>query len=180
MYDSARKVNLAVKKAYAEVSSALEELRADIRPGPPMDETVDALFAVRKACEMVEDLRKQLSGLDTALAKLYCIEWSRMEDPPDRLKTEYATAYDARVKLMSALPRYNKEPEKFRALMEHFEVPARLWDVGDGEPLVKPHYPGVMEYATRRAENGQSFPPGMDERPFAVYAVSIRKRKEIT
>lgn len=180
MYEDAVNLHHTVEQAHQQAYCLLQGLKASTKADvPDLSQLTDTLHALRASKKYLEDLVKEINAMDSIVVRVFCTMWAQMESPPEHVKTEYATAYNVRVKMMTPIPRRSKNPENYRKLMEHFGVPSHLWDVSqDEEPVVSLHWPGMTSYISHLTEQGKPLPPGMEGALFPVYAVSIRGRKE--
>jgi hypothetical protein len=72
----------------------------------------------------------------------------------------------------------SRESKEYRALMEHLGCPAETIEAD----VVRPHWPHLADYLTRRASEGKPPPPGIDPASqYPVYSVGhLRTKRGVT
>ncbi len=146
-----------VRKVYAEARAAHERCyrqimdaqRALVAEGD-LRELGDAVFALKKSEDLLEDARKECGKLKSLVEKITCVRWLNQGDH-DPIRTEYCTA-SPDIKQTVSVP--SKDSPEYKALLTHFGIP-------EGAPFA-PHWPSLMKQVSANLAAGQPIPAGCD------------------
>ena len=136
--------------------------------------TVDALALMKKSDELLKSARHELEQAITQLSKVACVLYVQKNLIGETIHTEWVNATPGS-KPIPKLPRYDKEPEQFKAMANYF---------GITEPMAytvwRPHWPTVQELLAICDQEGRPYPPGLDG-PLTTtqYTVTCRWNKGV-
>jgi len=141
-------------------------------------ELADMAFALREMSKLFKDMEKDTRILGELAEKMACLKWMVAGGDEDNIKTDYCTATPD-MKHIAAIPKREKDPEAFAALMKHFNIPESAFP-GEDEDIVRPHWPGVVSALSKAMQEGKPLPKGIDPtKTYPHYRLTIRKRKDI-
>lgn len=178
MEDLAKGLYQDVKAAHAAIYARILEAKARVQACNNMEEVADWAYAMREAEKFAEDLRKELGYVEELATKVACLLWVKT-GTGDPIRTAYCTA-SPDVKMMARLPKRSQEPEQFFALMQHLGISPELAGLNVEHPVLKPHWPGMVDYVSEQLKQGKPLPPGMDSSiTYPIYALAVRKKKDV-
>jgi len=178
MLTTAQEVFSAVKSLHAEVYGHLLALKSGTQTSNDKEELADLVLAMKHSLKYLKDLQKEVNQCANMAERIACLLWLK-EGTGEPIRTEYTTATPT-IKEVAAIPTRRKNPEAFAALMRGLNVPADLWIDSDVDEVVRVHWPGFVEYMTRRAGAGLPLPAGIDpHKVYPLYSLTVRKTKEI-
>lgn len=176
MLDQDRELYRVAYDCFEKLTTLIEDRRIQIEKGEmSLEETTDAVFAVKKSAEMLHQLVKTMNGVKETGDKLICLRWMTSNLNGKPIRTEHTTASPT-VTPMPVLPTGRKQPEDYAAFCKHF---------GISEDLIKndafrPHWPGMKQQIQDDAENGRPLPPGCDpSKTYQVFNVVYRSKKGV-
>src|SRR5687767_2838420 len=106
MHPIAKQIHAETRQCHATAYNLLAQLRPLLDRCPNQGELANIAFALRKATELAEDMRKEIKRMEERAIKIACVLWSK--DPTNMtgapIRTDYVTA-SPRVTEMANLPR---------------------------------------------------------------------------
>ena len=181
MLDEAKKLYQSVstnhRNAYI-MSEAIEKLAPKL--AGDMIETADMTYALQECFDLAEDTLKTLRALRKSIDKLFCA-MTVQGGVVGKVNTEYCEA-QPKVKMSVSPPTSNNNREAFVELMTELGVPESLLGNGDDKAeIVRPHFPGMIDFVTDKLANGEPLPKALSDvqRQFPVYSVKIQSRKGV-
>jgi hypothetical protein len=144
------------------------------------EDHADMAYAIRETTNFMEDARKKLFHVSELAQKLACIISVHIGQA-DSFRTEHCTATPD-PKTFISIPRRSTHPEQYAKLMEHLKIPRELWDVSEEDhAVVKPHWPGLVDYIARQLQEGLPLPGGVDpNKTWVEYKLRLLKKKEVS
>lgn len=170
-----------VRKLHAELYEFLAMVRDASKQGIIRNQDiVDILFLFKKSVELTEDIRKEVNAVSDIMEKVACMLWVQQNanDPEsaEPIRGKLATGTPDTSVIVS-LPRKEREPEAYRALMEHLKVPMEH----EASGVLKIHWPSFMEWVTTLQEQGKPLPPGIDpSKTMNKYTVRSTARRSVS
>jgi hypothetical protein len=159
---------------HAEIYRELSQLKEQSLKCGDMQELADRAYALRDMHKYVDDLRKELDQTKSVCERIACLLWAK-DSEGDPIRTDHCTA-SPKIKYMASLPSRTRDPEAYANLMGHLGIPDGLLP----EDVVRPHWPGFVNYMTRLAEEGLPLPEGIDvDKTYPVYSLTIRGKKGV-
>ena len=164
-----------MKQVYLSCYELLANLRDDLRTGKyKVEDIVNFIYVMREISKLTNDLRKETDGISHMFENMACMLYT-VANKTDPIRASLATG-SPDVKLGVKIPNREKEPEKFYALMNFFNVPSDALK----KKVAKPHWPGICEQVSIMAEEGLPLPPGLDpDNTYPTYRVMIRGLQDI-
>lgn len=160
-------------KMYSGLMAHHERLVKEIHETGDAAELADQLLVIDKVTKLLDDVEKKMRGTRDLAERLLCILWVKDGDA-EPIRTEYVTA-SPKVRMAAQIPK--KGTPEYESLVTHLGIRK---DIADGD-VVRPHWPGVVEYLTDRLTRGLPLPEGIDPtKTYAVYSVALRPKKGIT
>jgi len=158
-----------MKGVYLETYKLLTEIRDEVQSHTyTLTDMTNMLYVLREISKFADDLRKEIDGIASILEKVICALYivKNLDDP---IRASLVTGSPT-IRQGVKLPKQSKDPDKYNELMAHFGI---SHDVAESN-LVRPHWPGVCQYATTLAEEGKPLPPGINpEDTYSVYSVRL-------
>lgn len=156
------------RAAHYRMCELTQELQRELVSSADLSELADAVFALRKSEDLLEDARKECGVLLTLMEKVTCLRWlADQTQKHEPIRTEYCTA-SPDVKQTVKTPR--KDTPEYGQLLAHFGVPA-------GVPFA-PHWPSMLKRIDADLAAGKPLPPGCDPNEMLqVCVVRTLKRK---
>lgn len=175
MNEKLKAVYQAVHRMHEEVYTKLKEIDDETRACSNMEELADTAFACRETRKLADDIRK-MCDVTQGMAEKICCAVAVKDEFAGPVKTEYCTA-TLNIKMCATLPSKTKDPEAYKALLDHFGIDNSLVE----NDAVRFHWPGMVDYVTGLCEQGRPLPPGLNtEKTYPVYALKpLTKRKAI-
>lgn len=144
-----------------------------------LEEYVNRIFIVRKMSEFLVDLRKEADGVIELMERQCCALWvlKHTNDPAgtEPIRAEFATG-SPKTGLRANIPKLDKDPERFLALMKFFgmsEEQARL-------NVIRPHWPAMKTYLTELSQEGKPLPDGIKPTDaYPTYSIVTRMRRDL-
>lgn len=136
--------------AHQQLYGLMLQMNRLLQQTTELTELADAVFALRKTEELLEDTRKECSKLLELAEQVTCIRWLACSDH-EPIRSEYCTA-SPDVKQTVAIP--SKSSPEYAALLKHYGIP-------EGSPFV-PHWPSLLKQVSADLAAGGSIPPGCD------------------
>lgn len=135
----------------------------------------DAIYLMKKSREVVEDIRKELDAFVRVAEKISSLLWLQ-EGSGDSLTGAIAKGVPAPGVALSP-PSKHKDPEAYAAIMNRLGVPEKFWKDCD---VVKPHFPGLADYATMiMAEGGNLEPEFAVLKQTPTFTVRTTKHRDV-
>lgn len=176
------KTFLKAQEAFTTLCPLLEQNVAQTKTERDIRQLADTAYAMREAYALLDRLRKDVKAIQDLAEKMACLLYTAdaTHSANDSIRTGYCTATPD-VGLMASLPKKNKDPEGFAAMMQYMGIPDVLWNTpSEDDEAVRPHWPGMVSYLTKLMGEGRPLPPGLNpERTYPVYKLKIRKVKDI-
>lgn len=167
----------ALKRVHEEVFSQRAAIHEAMRTETDMKELADIAYATREAVKFVEEIRKDLNKINDVAQKLGTLAWTKLSPDGEPIRTDYCIG-TPKVHQGASLPTKDKDFESYEKLMNYIGIPYELY--GGEYEVVRPHWPGFIEWLSDRAEQGEPLPPGVDpERKYPIFKLSCRKVKEV-
>lgn len=164
-----------MKQIYLSCYELLAILRDDLRAGKyKLEDMVNFIYVMREISRLANDLRKETDGISHMFENMACMLYT-VANKTDPIRASLATG-SPDVKLAVKIPNREREPEKFYALMNFFDVASDALE----KKVTKPHWPGICEQVSIMAEEGKPLPPGIDpDDTYPTYRVTIRGLQDI-
>jgi len=178
MLDEAKKLYQSVSTNHKNVyimAEALSKLAPKL--AGDLKETADLTYALQECFDLAEDTLKTLRALRKDFDKLFCA-MTIQGGVVGKVETEHCSA-EPKVKMSVSLPTRKGDPEKFDSLMKELGIPENLFN-GETE-FVRPHFPGMIEYATEKLAKGEPLPTALSDvtKQYPVYSVKISAKKGV-
>ena len=135
-----------------------------------MEEMVDVALGLRETSRLFDDCRKECDHCVEVLNDGMAIQWIAhcvQVGTDEPIRGEFAVGI-VRTRQMMGIPK--RDTDDYETLMKSLGVPE-----GD---LVRPHWPSMVDHVSRLLSEGKPAPAGMTGKPYSVYSVMLRKRKE--
>ncbi len=171
MNTTARDLYAACDAVHTAVTGLSKQLDVTLRTQPSLEEIADAGFALKKAEELLEDIRKNLTTRRQFWERVMCMGWMK-RNTGEPIRTEHCTV-SPKVSFAAVLPRRGS-PE-YADMLRDLGVSDEVRD----KELLKPATSGFMTEVSRRMEEGEDLPPWMTGHR-EVYGATYLKRKEVT
>ena len=164
-----------MKQVYLSCYELLANLRDDLRASKyELEDMVNFIYVMREISKLTNDLRKETDGISHMFENMACMLYT-IKQKTDPIRASLATG-SPDVKLAVKIPNREREPEKFYALMNFFNISSDALE----KKVTKPHWPGICEQVSIMAEEGKPLPPGLDpEDTYPTYRVMIRGLQDI-
>lgn len=163
------------KKAHDEIYRLIALLKPEVEKCRRKEELVDYAYALYEAHKFIDDLEGEVRRLKERAICLADALWVQ-ESTGESIRTDYCTATPD-IKMAANIPSQKRDPEAFDAFMQHLGIKPELYK-GESE-VVRPHWPGLVEYVSALISQGKPLPPGVNmEKKYPVYKMSFRKKKE--
>jgi hypothetical protein len=153
-----------------------------------IEERANVAYACNQAEKFASDTRKMIAATEEICEKLVCLAWAQdINNTGEPVRTEYVTATPD-VKPCAKVPKFDKEPDKYAALMRWLGIDPVLWDCGEvltengqqDTEVVRVHWPGFQALVGRLASAGYPLPDGIDPNAtYMLYSLRYKKRKEL-
>jgi hypothetical protein len=171
LYKEARSLH----ESFVKVDAAL---RKELTTNPNVEDHADAVYALRELAKLADEVRKKANSISEISQKLACVIQVATKNT-DTIRTDHCIG-TTDVKPIVTLPKQSTQPEQFAALMNWLGIPAAMWDRGDDHSVVKPHWPGMMNYLAEQMAAGRSLPPGVDpNKVYDEYKLTVRSKKGV-
>ena len=162
-------------KTYGLISSLRDKVK---NKKYTMEEMVDILYVMRRCSQYLDDIRKEVDGVNKTIENVCCLLYVHTNaNEPEKAGPIRGTMAmgSPRIRMQGAIPNKNKEPEKYKALLQYFGVSEDSID----KKLFYLHWPNLCEEISRLAAEGKPLPPGMDpSKLYPNYSISIRQNVE--
>ncbi len=170
MNEKTKKYYLETREYFNKQTTQLQALEADT---VSVEDCVDAIYAIREAEELIDDVKKTYSSLSRKLQEaVHLILLSRHKKS---FSTDFCTG-TRKSKVIYGLPTKRKEPKKFASLMAKLGIPEDLVD----KEVIRPHWPGLVEYFQELNTQGLPQPEEVDTtKQSATLEITIRRKKGI-
>ncbi len=162
IYDSTQLLHRTLIENIIRVRDSLAEL--------PLKDMVDIAYALREISRLLDDGRKECAECIKLMERAMCIGWIQQciqTGSDDPIRGEYAIG-TTQTRQMMHIPK--RDTEEYESLLSWLGVP------NDG--LVRPHWPSMVEHISELLSEGKTPPTGMTGKPYPVYSVVLRKKKE--
>ena len=138
---------------------------------------VDAVYTLRKAEDLLDDVRKELKKVRARIEVRTCLAFDI--EQITKLSTPFCTG-TSKVSQFAKYPaKRENDPEKFDALMKSMGVPEDLLTSEVGKEVVRPNWEGFASWFTERQANGQPLPDGITvDDVYTVMELATRKKKD--
>lgn len=147
---------LRLKKMYVDLIRRIGLLRS-AADAYPMEDLCDTACVLREISQVSDDIRKEASLLKDRCEKTAVFKWVKQGlNNPDELgpiKGELAMG-TPNIKTMVPVPKPTRDPEAYIAMMLELGVDLSAVE----QDLVRPHWPGLVDYLTLRQEQGLPTP----------------------
>lgn len=141
-----------VKKTHNDAYRLIGDLRDSVRAGQPLKALADMAGIAKRAAELLDDLRKESTKLSELAQKVACAVMVQREDT-DTVRGDYVVATPD-VKMIPRLPSRTAQPDEYYRMLRALGVPET--------PMVRVHWPSVVEEMNARLSAGGSLPEGID------------------
>ena len=162
----------SVVDAVLLVHPILEETKA-CKPTSVAD-LADKLFALRECIKRIEELRRQMSGVEDTVEKLFIAVYLATSQTDMHIKTEYVTAEPV-PEVGTRVPRRH-EP-CYNEFLTFLGIPEEV----QNHEVLNVHFPGWCSYYTALQARGEDVPEGL--KPFLTEyetsKVKTRKRQSM-
>jgi hypothetical protein len=141
-----------------------------------MQELADGALACREVYRLADDTRKEVDKLRKLCERMACLLWVKDSDG-EPIRTRFCTATPD-VKIIASIPKRTTRPDDYARLMTHLGIPVEMWD-RDIE-VVRPHWPGFVDYISKLTAQGLPMPPGIDpDRTYPEYHLRTRRTRDV-
>jgi hypothetical protein len=142
-------------------------------PSLPLEDMADCAYVLNEMSKLADDMRKEAKLLSEILQRFACIRWATQPDASGEVVRGKLCTASPNIREMRHLPSREKEPEKYKALLRHFGVPEEHIESG----VLHVTYPVMVDYLTKRAEQGLPPPPGLEaNKAYQLYSLIMRKK----
>jgi hypothetical protein len=156
----------------------LTSLHENIVTEHDMESATDIAYGLQKILQMVKDTEKDTRIRQQLAEKMACVLWVKDGGEKSNIKTDYVTGTPD-VKMIASIPRRDKEPDAFFALMDHFGLPRDLFP-GEDADVVRPHWPGVVAALSKEMSEGKPLPNGIDpNKTYPKYELRLHGKKGV-
>lgn len=164
-----------IKKIYLSCYENLSIIRDELRAGKfQVEDMINFIYVAREISKLVNDLRKEIDGVGHMFENTACAIYVSL-NRTDPIRSSLATGTPD-LRLAVKIPNQNRDPEEFTKLMKFLEIP----DKAISDKVIKLHWPGLCEYVSVLAEEGQPLPPGINpDDTYPIYSVRIRGIKNL-
>ena len=177
MKENAREYYVRVKAMYEYHVKNLIKIRDEIEKTADVKELVDWAYALNQSNKFIDEIRKNLNGLEELAEKICCVVYIQTGNS-EPVRTPHCTGSPG-VTLKASLPKRRGQHDEWVKLMVHLGVPKHLIDVEDQQALDF-HWPGLMAYLTRLQMEGKPLPPGVDvNKTYPEYHVTLKGRRGV-
>jgi hypothetical protein len=151
-------------------------VRDTVEGSSDLDELADTIYALNQSFKFAKDMQNEIDRLKDLSVKILCVLWVKLSDGSP-VRTEYATVTPD-VMMIASIPKRSTHPEEYAALMKYLGIDMKLWS--HGEEVVRPHWPGLVEYLSQQISKGLPVPDGIDPtKLYPKYKVRVTKRKPV-
>lgn len=164
-----------MEKCYKQLYAFAIQIREEVEQ-LSLEDAVDLGFLLREIAACADDLKKEVNHVKELLERVICMKWiaNSLNDlsKAGPIHGELAIGIPD-VKQAATLPRQKDDPEGYDAFIKRIGVMGAARKFG----LVRPHWPTVIEYLSRLAEQGKPLPPGISTtKTYPVYRVTFRRQ----
>ena len=172
-----RKMREAHDFAVATIAALEQDVQATC--GNDEKELADIAYALRETRELAEDLRKRADALGRLAQSAACVLQVTVNGSAESIKTDYCTAV-LKMKTVVSIPKKDRQPEEYAALMDWLNVPRELWQNPESKySAVEFHWPGLVDLISQRQAKGERLPPGIDpNKTYVEYSLTMRGKKD--
>lgn len=164
-----------LRNVHAEVYATVSQVREQMKQVCDIDEHADVVYACHETMKYLDDIRTEINKLNDQCEKIACAIWVR-EGTGETIRTSFCTV-SPEVKIMASIPRKKTDPDSYNAFMRSLGVSDDV--LRQPEDVVRPHWPGLVEYVSRLAAAGKPLPPGVDpDKTYPVYTLHIRAKRK--
>jgi len=176
--------------AHAAAYLKLQSVKAAL-PAATLNQLCNIAYALRETTKYIEDLRKELIAIEKFAERLACMRFiqdgEKTVRKKENIKTEYCTCTPA-VNICAAIPKADKSPDEYNALMNWLGIDPVLRDQGEIETdrgiedteVVRIHWPGFQCLLNRLNSQGIALPDGIEmDKTYTEYKLRIRKKKGV-
>lgn len=180
MRQSAKDMHRKVREAHAAAHEAIVRMTSEVKDCLDIKELADFAYATQDAWKLADDTRKQLNILHELVEKIAGVLWATTSMDGEPIRTEYCTA-TPNPKPIATIPKRSTDPEAYKTLMLHLGVPEALLNTdNEDKEVIRPHWPGFVDYLTRELAAGRPLPPGIHpDKTYMKYNLSIRAKKGV-
>jgi len=137
-----------------------------------LQELADTVYALKETIKFIEDIRTQLRGLEELGIKIACALWLR-DEKAEPIRTEYVTA-SPDVKTMVSIPKPGQPG--YLEFMAQFGITEAMANAD----VVRPHWPGMIEYVSQQLQAGKPLPVGTDlSKTYSIFKLTCRGKKGV-
>jgi len=138
-----------------------------------VEDALDTGYAMRDSAEYLNEIKKTIEKFSAKLQAGLCLSF--LQQGVKTWKTDYVTG-TVNIRMVATPPKLATDPERYRALMEHFKIPEEVYE----RELVRIHYPSYEMYCTEVMKRGESAPAGVDPSDMrGLPKITFRKKKGI-
>lgn len=153
---------------YEQITMARKRLA-----GLSLEDLADCASVLNDLEKLADDTRKECRMLSELMQKTACVRWATSGSTEETIRGERCTATPT-IREMRALPDRKRDPERYAKLMEHYGASQAAIDSG----VLSLHWPSMVEYLSKRAEQGLPPPPGLEgSTTYEQYSLTIRKKR---
>lgn len=162
LYAIARDIQRQTREIVAELEPAVKTADADL--------AVDAVYALKKTAELLDNARKTVSALITHAERIGCFRV--INSMSNELRGEWASGH-ASTTDQPAVPHPDREPEQYAELMRALGASDELI----AAKTMRPSFNAINQYAQSLAEEGRPLPPAFKHvRLVPRYSVTARSK----
>jgi hypothetical protein len=179
---AAQDLEWMLRERHEQVYLKIKELKELASKQGDIKELTDIAYALHECEKFLDAEEKECRNFRETLERVIGALWAKIGNP-EPVRTAHVTA-SPDIKIMVPMPDRRREPEAYQKLMRSMKVPEELWVAGEGDnehSVVKPHWPGMVEYVSQLASRGLPLPDGLDpSKTMSIYKLRYRGKKEVS
>jgi len=169
LYDETRKLHMELYGELGDIRDVAKVGKFDLK------EMIDRIYVMRETARVLDDLRKEATGISQVLEKIACLLWVQQNQnnpKPEPIRTALCTGTPD-VGMQAKVPKKKTDPEAYAKLMKFLGVPDELAE----KEIVRTHWPSMVEYLTSLASQGRPLPDGIAPTDtYPVYSIKVLMR----
>lgn len=135
----------------------------------------DVIYLCKQARDLAHDMRKELDAFINVAEKITSLLWAQGDG--ETIHGAIATGVPQPGVALSP-PTKSGKPEEYAALMRAMGVPEEWW--GGECDVLRPHFPGLEDYATKTLAEGGNLPPAFAAlKQTPRFTVTSRKHRDV-
>lgn len=164
----------AVNAAHRDLVQKCVLLERHVTECGDLEELSDAAYVLREAYKHADESRKELKRLDERVAMLFCVLWANDPNSPETVRTKWCTCTpDPKQRVLVPTP--NKDPERYRAVLEWLGVPEE--QIASG--VLRVGWEEFGEWVTAKMRNGDPLPEILASKKYTEYRLGVRCRTQL-